>query len=151
MLKDYLSISGKSGLYKLISQGKNLIVAESLADGKRIPVYPRDKVISLGDITIYTNNEEVKLAKVLTNILSLENNNPVAYNPAIQPDELRTYFEKVLPDFDKDKVYPSDIKKILSWYNLLISKGITEFETATDSEEKKEEEEKEPDKPVTNE
>jgi len=151
MLKDYLSISGKSGLYKLISQGKNLIVAESLADGKRIPVYPRDKVISLGDITIYTNTEEVKLAKVLTNILSLENNNPVAYNPAIQPDELRTYFEKVLPDFDKDKVYPSDIKKILSWYNLLISKGITEFETATDSEEKKEEEEKEPDKPVTNE
>ncbi len=128
MLKEILSISGKPGLFKLISQGKNMFLAESLADNKRVPVYPRDKVVSLGDIAIYTEDEDIPLSVVLTNIKIKENENPIQFNSNIQPSELRAYFETVLPEFDKERVYPSDIKKIMNWYNLLIKSGITNFE-----------------------
>jgi hypothetical protein len=140
MLKKILSISGKSGLYKLISQGKNMFIAESLIDGKRIPVYMRDKVVSLGDISIYTETAEVPLSKVLTKIKEKEEGKEVDYNPAIQPDELRAYFETLLPDFDREKVYPSDIKKILSWYNLLVKRELTDFEQIDDKENSEENE-----------
>ena len=127
MLKEILSVSGKSGLFKLISQGKNMFIAESLIDKKRIPVYMRDKVVSLGDISIYTEDEEVALATVLTKIKEKENGQTIDFSSAIKPEELKAYFESVLPDYDKDRVYPSDIKKIMTWYNLLVKEGITEF------------------------
>ncbi len=139
MLKEILSISGKPGLYKLISQGKNMFVAESLTDKKRVPVYPRDKVVSLGDIAIYTEDEEVPLSTVLTNIKIKENGAPIDFSPSIQPTELRAYFEQVLPAFDQERVYPSDIKKVMGWYNLLIKEGVRfekeENEESKDSEE----------------
>jgi hypothetical protein len=128
VLKEVLSISGKSGLYKLISQGKNMFIAESLLDHKRIPVYMRDKVVSLGDIAIYTENEEIPLAEVFKKIKEKEENQPIVSSSSLSNDELRVYFATVLPDFDREKVYPSDIKKILSWYNLLRDSEWKDFE-----------------------
>jgi hypothetical protein len=124
MLKDILSISGKPGLYKLIVQKENMFVVESLTDKKRIPVYLRDKAMSLGDIKIYTEEEGIPLSVVLTGIRIKENGEPILFSPNIQPDELRKYFEQILPAYDQEKVYPSDIKKIMNWYNLLLKEGI---------------------------
>lgn len=129
MLKKILSISGKPGLFKLISQGKNMYVVESLVDGKRIPAYTTDKVISLGDIAIYTSEDEMPLAKVLTILKEKENGGKIDVSAKAEPEALRKRFEEVLPNFDRDKVYPSDIKKLFSWYNLLLDAGVTEFET----------------------
>jgi len=129
MLKEILSISGKTGLYKLISKGKNIFIAESLIDGTRIPVYQRDKVVSLGDITMYTSDGDARLSQILQSIKQKENGEPVSFSPAsAPPEELRTYFSQVLPDFDRDRIYPSDIKKVLNWYNLLVKSGLTQFE-----------------------
>ncbi len=141
MLKKILSISGKPGLYKLISQGKNVYIVESLIDGKRIPTYPRDKVVSLGDIAIYTLNEEVPLAEVLTKIKEKEEGRKVSLTKVAQPDQLKKFFEEILPDFDRERVYPSDIKKLIGWYNLLIDKGIVDFQIKEEenSEDNKEE------------
>ena len=138
MLKTILSISGKPGLFKLISQAKNIIYVESISDHKRMPVYARDKVVSLGDIAIYTTNEEVPLANVLEALKTKENGEKASIQLNAPVDELRNYLGEVLPDFDRERVYPSDIKKLITWYNLLVSAGITEFK----EKEKKEEGEK---------
>lgn len=136
MLKTILSISGKPGLYKLVSQGKNMLVVESLIDKKRIPAYAKDKIISLGDIAIYTDEEETPLYEVLTSIKDKEKAEKSSLNPsAAKPDELRRYMQEILPNYDRERVYPSDIKKLLNWYNILIENGITDF-----TPEKKEEE-----------
>ncbi|MDR1623741.1 MAG: DUF5606 domain-containing protein [Tannerellaceae bacterium] len=128
MLKTILSISGKSGLFKLISQAKNMLIVESLAEKKRIPVYARDKVISLGDIAIYTDDEEIPLHKVLTLVKEKENGQKSSIDlPSAKPEALRAYFAEVLPNFDRTRVYPNDIKKLLSWYNLLIANEMTDF------------------------
>ena len=140
MLKTILSISGKPGLYKLISNGKNMLIVESLLDKKRSPVYGKDKVISLGDIAIYTNEEEVPLHGVLTGVKNKEDGKKSALDVSVAtPDSLRDYLAEVLPDFDRERVYPSDIKKLLNWYNVLIDAGITDF---TPEEEPKTEEAK---------
>jgi hypothetical protein len=128
MLKDILSISGKPGLYKLISKGKNIFVAESLTDQKRIPVYSRDKVVSLGDITMYTTDGDARLAQIFQSIKKKENGEAISFSASINPEELRTYFSQVLPDFDRERIYVSDIKKVMNWYNLLVSSGLTDFE-----------------------
>lgn len=128
MLKTILSISGRPGLFKLVSRGKNMLIVESLADKKRVPAYAKDKVISLGDIAIYTNESEVPLHEVLTSVKNKENGQKSSLNPSsAKPDELRAYMAEVLPEFDRDRVYPSDIKKLLTWYNLLINANITTF------------------------
>ena len=140
MLKEILSISGKPGLFKLISKGKNVFVAESLIDGKRIPVYSRDKVVSLGDITVYADNEDVSLKRILHSIKEKENAELISFSQAITPNELRMYFAQVLPDFDRERVYPSDIKKIMNWYNLLVKSGITDFEEKEENNKSEENE-----------
>lgn len=128
MLKTILSISGKPGLFKLVSHGKNMLIVESLSDQKRVPAYAKDKVISLGDIAIYTDEAEVPLHEVLTNVKNKENGQTSSLNPSkAKPDELRAYMAEVLPNFDRDRVYPSDIKKLITWYNLLINAGITDY------------------------
>lgn len=134
MLKEILSVSGKPGLFKLISQGKNMLIVESLVDGKRIPAYTKDKVVSLGDIAMYTETEEVPLAQVLENIKTKENGAACSIDPKSDNDKLRTYMSEILPDFDRDRVYPSDIRKLLSWYNILTEAQITDF-SATKEEE----------------
>ncbi len=122
MLRTILSVSGKPGLFKLVSSGKNMIVVESLIDGKRIPIHPRDKVVALGDIAMYTIEEEVPLKEVLSNLKKKENGAKASISVSAKPQELYAYFREVLPTFDQDRVYPTDIKKLLQWYNLLVEK-----------------------------
>nr|WP_320037970.1 DUF5606 domain-containing protein [uncultured Bacteroides sp.] len=142
MLKTILSISGKPGLYKLISQGKNMLIVESIsADKKRIPAYGNEKVISLADIAMYTNDSEVPLKEVLTSVLKKENGELASIDAKKSTsDQLRTYFAEILPDFDRDRVYVTDIKKLISWYNILITNGITDFEAEEIAEESAESE-----------
>ncbi|MDR0988571.1 MAG: DUF5606 domain-containing protein [Prevotellaceae bacterium] len=129
MLKSILALSGKPGLYKLISRGKNLSVVESLADHKRMPVHAQDKSVLLGDISIYTDADDVPLSRVLTTIREKENGAPIALDlKKATPAQLSDYMASVLPSYDRARVYHSDIKKLISWYNLLISCGITSFE-----------------------
>lgn len=129
MLKTILAISGKPGLYKLISQGKNMLIVESVsADKKRSPIYASDKVISLGDIAMYTDDDEVALAEVLESVKNKENGNvtSIDYKKA-SVEELHQFMAEVLPTYDRDRVHTSDIKKLIQWYNLLVSNGINEF------------------------
>lgn len=128
MLKTILSITGKPGLYRLVSHAKNMLIVESLADKRRVPAYAKDKVVSLGDIAMYTTDTEVPLHEVFTNMKNKENGNPVSLSPIkASTEELRNYLAEVLPNYDRDRVYPSDIRKLIAWYNILIQAGITEF------------------------
>ena len=127
MLKEILSVTGKPGLFKLVSQGKNMLIVESLLDGKRIPAYTKDKVVSLGDIAIFTENAEVPLGQVLESVKAKENGGQCSIDPKADNDKLRSYMSEVLPEYDRDRVYPSDIRKMIVWYNLLINANITEF------------------------
>ncbi|MDL2222894.1 DUF5606 domain-containing protein [Bacteroidales bacterium OttesenSCG-928-M11] len=139
MLKEILSVSGKPGLYKLVSQGKNMFIAESLIDGKRIPVYARDKVVSLGDIAIYTDEDDIPLGNVLEGIKTKEEGKEIEYASNIQPAELRNYLGEVLPNFDRERVYPTDIKKIMAWYNLLVKNNLIDFSAKSKEEEAQDE------------
>ncbi|MDR0798909.1 MAG: DUF5606 domain-containing protein [Dysgonamonadaceae bacterium] len=150
MLKEILSVSGKPGLYKLISQGKNMFIAESLIDHVRIPVYMRDKVVSLGDIAVYTDEEEVPLAEVFKKIKEKEAGKPIEFALTIQPAELRDYFASILPNYDRDRVYPSDMKKIMSWYNLLVKENRIDFDTPEETGESEEKTEETPENKSNN-
>lgn len=137
MLKTILSISGKPGLYKLISQGKNMLIVESIsADKKRFPAHGSEKVISLADIAMYTDDSEVPLKEVLASVLKKENGAVASIDAKkATADQLRAYFAEILPNFDRDRVYVTDIKKLISWYNILVTNGITDFETEAVAEE----------------
>ena len=134
MLKEILSVTGKPGLFKLVSQGKNMLIVESLIDGKRIPAYTKDKVVSLGDIAIFTENAEVPLGQVLESVKAKENGGICSIDPKADNDKLRKYMIEVLPEYDRDRVYPSDIRKMIAWYNLLINAKITDFVEETKEE-----------------
>ena len=127
-LKDILVISGQSGLFKYISKGRNNVIAENLSDGKRIAVPVSAKMSKLEDITVFTpDDKNVYLREVLKNIQVKENGG--AAIPHKSPDaELRKYFEEALPEYDRDRVYVSDIRKIVQWYNIMLELGITDFE-----------------------
>jgi len=128
MLKDILAVSGKPGLYKLVSKGANLTIIESLIDKKRIPAYARDKIISVGDVSIFITDGDVLIGEVFTSIKEKEDGKPVPFDfTKADNDKLRAYFAEVLPNFDREKVYPSDIRKLLKWYDILITNGITDF------------------------
>ena len=132
MLRTILSVSGKPGLFKLISQGKNMLILETLdATKKRLPVYAHDKVISLGDIAMYTDDEEAALADVLDSVKNKANGAEASidFKKASQ-DELHAYMAEVLPTYDRDRVHASDIKKLIQWYNILVKNRITEFVAA---------------------
>lgn len=128
MLKTILAISGKPGLYKLVSQGKNMLVVESLLNGKRTPAYNHEKIISLGDIAMFTDSDEVPLNEVFESMKQLENGAKASVSTKDSESTLREYLGKVLPNFDRDRVYTADIKKLISWYNLLIENGYNNFE-----------------------
>ena len=136
MLKTILSISGKPGLYKLVSRGKNMLIVESLADKKRIPAYGNEKIISLGDIAMYTDAEDVPLQQILAAMKQKENGGAVTLDiKKASSNELYAYLEAVLPNYDRDRVHASDIKKLISWYNLLVASGMTDFEEVASAEE----------------
>jgi hypothetical protein len=132
MLKGILSVSGQSGLYKLVAESKNNIIIESLETFKRMPVHSTSKVSALEDIAIYTENEDVPLKDIFKAIFDKEDGGP-AISPKVSANELKAYFEQVVPEYDKDRVYVSDIKKVLLWYNTLQNKDLLDF-----SEEKEE-------------
>ena len=148
MLKTVLSISGRPGLYRLVNRGKNMLIVESISTKKRTPAYAHDKVISLGDISIYTVDDDVPLPDVLETVKEKNNGQTVDIKAIGNDAAVREYFAEILPDFDRDRVYTSDIKKLLTWYNQLLEGGITEFvekekapeaesaEATTESEEK---------------
>ena len=136
MLRDILSITGKPGLYKLVSRGNNMLIVESLLDGKRVPTYARDKIVSLGEISMYTMGEDVSLSEVLTKLGKKEGLKVAAIDTKkADNDQLRDFFGEVLPDFDRDRVHPSDIRKLIQWYNILINAGITDFSIEEEGEE----------------
>ena len=134
MLKGILAISGQPGLYKVISEGKNNVVIESLLTGKKSTAYADAKMSTLEDIAIYTSTEDVPLKKIFRKISDKENGGQ-AISAKASPEELKNYFEEVLPDYDKERVYGSDVKKVISWYNLLHEKGLLVFEDETSEEE----------------
>lgn len=127
MIRRIVSIAGKPGLFKLVSQGKNMLIVESLQTGKRTPAYARDKVISLGDVAIYTDEEDMPLADVLEKISAFTGGQPIDVKSFADDAAIRVYFAEILPNFDKDRVYTTDIKKLFSWYNQLIAAGVTKF------------------------
>ena len=143
MLKTILSISGKPGLYKLISQGRNMLIVESLTDKKRFRAYGNEKIIALGEIAMYTDTDDVPLKDVLLAMKKKENGAAVVMDlKKATADDLRAYLGEVLPTFDRDRVYVTDIKKLISWYNLLVACGMPDFEEAAEveaTEEKTEE------------
>jgi hypothetical protein len=126
MLKGILSVSGHSGLFKLVAEAKNNIVVESLDTNKRMPVYSTAKVSSLEDIAIFTEHEDMPLKDVFKAISNLENGGE-AISVKSTDKELKAYFQKVVPDYDKERVYVSDIKKVLQWYNALQKKNLLDF------------------------
>lgn len=118
-LDKILSISGKPGLYKIVTQTRSGFIAESLLDTKRITVNAHSNVSVLSEIAIYTLTEEVPLRDVFKKIRDKEAGNKTAISHKDSKDDLEAYFFDVLPDYDEDRVYPSDIKKVVQWYNIL--------------------------------
>ena len=132
-IKKILSISGKPGLFELKVQTRTGFVAESLLDGKKITVGLRANVSLLSEIAVYTYSEEVRLAEVFKAIATKENEG-VALSHKESDDQLKAYFREILPEYDEDRVYTSDIKKVLNWYNLLQPKGFVSMEALTAEE-----------------
>lgn len=135
MLKGIISITGKAGLYKLLSRGKNNLIVENITAGKRMPTYPHEKVISLPDISIYTEGGDVPLPDVLEKLYAKADGKAVDMKGFATPEALREYFAEVLPEFDRDRVYTTDIRKLFSWYNLLVAAGFTEFKDEEPAED----------------
>lgn len=136
-IQKILAISGKPGLYELKIQTRTGFVAESLLDGKRVTVGMRSNVSLLSEIAVYTYSEEVRLAEVLKAIATKENDG-AAISHKEDDATLKAYFREILPEFDEDRVYTSDIKKILNWYNILQPKGYVSVEALTEKENKEE-------------
>jgi len=138
ILEKILAISGKPGLYELKTQTRGGFVAESLLDGKRMSVSMRHNVSVLSEIAIYTFTEEVPLREVLRRIKEKQNGQP-ALSHKESKEKLIAFFSEVLPDYDEARVYPSDIKKVVQWYNLLQSKNIMDFSAPENSAKEEEE------------
>lgn len=140
MLKGILAISGQPGLFKLVAEAKNSIIVESILTGKRMPAYSASKVSSLSDIAIFTQTSEVALGDVFKAIAEKEEGGEVAKKSS--NDELKAYFGEVLPEYDQDRVYVSDMKKVIQWYNLLQQNELLNFDEEAAEEETSESEEK---------
>ncbi len=137
-LEKILAIAGKPGLFRLLTQTRTGFVAESLLDGKKLTVGMQSNVSVLSEIAIYTLSEEIPLRQVFLNIQVKEKGGKTSIGHKEEKLKLEEYFFEVLPDYDEDRVYPSDIKKVIQWYNILHEEGITDFSEdgeATDSEE----------------
>ena len=127
-LKEIISITGRPGLFKVVAQGKNNVIVESIVDKKRFPAYASDRISTLGDISIYTTDEDAKLTDVLA---SFHDHYEGKACPSHKEEltVLEGLLEKILPNYDKERVYKSDLRKIFQWYNILIKAGIEIKET----------------------
>ena len=129
MLRTVLSVAGKPGLYKLVSNGRNMLIVEALdATKKRLPIHGIDKVVSLGDIAMFTEDEEVPLWQVLESVKTKCEGTACAvdYKKASN-EELADFFAEVLPNFDRDRVYMTHVRKLIQWYNILVEAGMIDF------------------------
>ncbi len=133
-LTGIIAISGKPGLYKVLAQGKNNIIVESLEDKKRVPAYASDRISALDDISIYTYDEDKPLKEIFASIFEKENGKETISHKEDQ-NKLKAYLLEVLPNFDQERVYASDIKKIFQWYNLLLKAGALVAEEETEKAE----------------
>lgn len=145
MMKKILSISGRPGLYQLISYGKNMLVVETIPAGRRFPVHSRERVMSLGDISIFTVSEDVPLSQVFENIGKKFENKAIDANQYTTPEQLHEFMGGVLENWDSERVRDSDIKKMIAWYNILVGAGITDFSTKEEEETKEAAEEEKKD------
>ena len=141
MLRKILAITGKPGLFKILSQGKGMLIVEELGSGKRLPVHARDKVVSLGDIAMYTESGDTALGEILDKTYAHFAGKKADIKAIIAGDGLRKEFEAIVEDFDRDRVHDNDIKKLFQWYNILVDNGFTKFaeeqaEAAAEEEEK---------------
>ena len=152
MLKEILAITGKPGLFKIVSHSGKSLIVEDLTSKKRFPVSQRDRIVSLGDIAMYTESDDKPLGEILDSVYAKQEGKALDVKEIITGEGLKAKFEAFVPDFDKDRVHDSDVKKLFTWYNLLISNGFTKFteekpaeaEKATESaDSEKEEAEKE--------
>ncbi len=137
MLEKILAISGKPGLYRLVNRGNRSLIVETLdAQKKRMPAFGYEKIISLADIAMYTDDEEVPLRRVLKNIYEMEGGKAVSldYRKA-GCEELADFMAKALPNYDRDRVYVGDMKKLVQWYNILVENGVTDFEDPVEEKE----------------
>lgn len=134
MLKDIIAVSGQRGLFRIISQIKNGVIVESLEDKKRSPVYASSKISALKDISIYTDEGEIPLSDVFKKISDKENGGK-AISETSEKETLTKYFEEVLPEYDRERVYTSDIKKSITWYNILHKTDMLKFEEEKEEEE----------------
>jgi len=135
-LTSIVSITGMPGLHKVISKTQNSLVVESLTDKKRFPVFASHQTTSLEDISVFTTNEDLPLKEVLKKIYEMENKGPAIDNKS-DDKKLKEYFEKAIPEYDKERVYPSHIRKMITWYNLLQSLNMLDFTEEEVKEETK--------------
>lgn len=134
-LSKILSISGKPGLYKTLSQSKNGFIVESLSDGKRFTAFTHERISTLEEISIFTETEDIPLKKVFKTIFEKQEGKE-AISQHANPKELKSFFEIIIPNYDKERVYVSDMKKVVNWYNILLEHKMLDF---TEEEEKKDE------------
>jgi len=136
VLKDILAISGQPGLYKFIAQGKNAVIIEHLETKKRSSAFGSAKVSSLEEISVFTENEDMSLGKVFNLIFEKENGG-AAIDYKSNPDKLKTYFREIVPEYDRNRVYNSDIRKIIQWYNILHTLNLLVPDAPEESEKEK--------------
>ena len=143
-----LSISGKPGLHKMVGESKNGLIVESLTDGKKFPAFSHERISSLKEISIYTETGDISLKEVLKRMKEIQDGKPVDNPKKASSSDLKVLFEQFVPDYDKDAVYVSDMKKVFAWYNLLQEKDMLDF---TDEEEENETTEENPEEKATEE
>lgn len=139
-LKEILAISGQPGLFKFIAQSKNGIIVESLLDGKRSNASGASKVSAMSEIAIYTDTEEKPLAELFEKLFETTGGKE-SISPKSSPEQLKAKFAEILPDYDRDRVHVSDMKKVFGWYNLLVGAGMTEFKAGNEEAEEEKVEE----------
>lgn len=125
-LREIMAISGQPGLYKYIAQSRNGVIVESLIDGKRMNASSTSRVSTLTEISMFTEGEDIALAEVFTKMYAVTGGK-VALSAKESPEKLKAFFAEVIPDYDRERVHVSDIKKAVSWFNLLVEAGFTEF------------------------
>lgn len=127
MLREIISITGKPGLFKILSQGKGTLIVEELGSGRRFPAHARDKVVSLGDIAMYTETGDTPLGEILDKVYAKQEGKEIDIKALQESKGWKETFGAIVEDFDRDRVHDSDIKKLFSWYNILTKNGFTKF------------------------
>lgn len=136
MLREILSITGKPGLFKIIAHNGRVLIVEDVQSKKRMTVSPRDRIVSLADIAMYTDAEDKPLGEILDLVYAKNEGKPVDVKTLNKEGKLKDEFGEVLPDFDRDRVHDNDVKKLFNWYNILLSTGMTQFAEKEEEEEK---------------